>query len=440
MRRFIRDERGAIAAWFVLSLVVFLGMTALAIDVSYGIYTRNELQVTASAAALAGASQLPDEAEVTNKALAYSQKNMTVAEHGTVLAAGDVVTGEWDPDTRSFTAGITPPNAVQVTTGRAAANNNPLDLFFGGIIGNGQMDITTTAVAVYGGPAVLACMLILDPTAPEAFHLRGTVDIEANGCGIQVNSCHASRAMYAHGQPAIVDAGAINVCGTYLEQGTVNINPSPNDDDPNNVIADPFRDNQVLEAMSDPSFAPCDHFGESYAGAADHIIQTDTNGDGIYVHCGDVRVQGGGDTTFASGLHIFRNATLDIQAANALTGNGVTFVMQNGRLDWEGANSYCLSAGIEGFLVYQDKDTPDYAVFHDMGGDAGAGLNGILYFGMQHVQLRGTTDITPGCTPSECNAIVAGTLETQGTVFVELASNCAAAPEIVSSYPLRLVK
>ena len=52
------DDKGAIAAWFALFLPVFIGIGALALDISYTMMLRQKLQVTASSAALAGAAGL----------------------------------------------------------------------------------------------------------------------------------------------------------------------------------------------------------------------------------------------------------------------------------------------------------------------------------------------------------------------------------------------
>ena len=53
VKHFVRDCRGAVLAWVAIWLPVLLGGGALAIDMAYGYWTRDELQVAASAAALA---------------------------------------------------------------------------------------------------------------------------------------------------------------------------------------------------------------------------------------------------------------------------------------------------------------------------------------------------------------------------------------------------
>ena len=91
--QFLRDRDGAIAAVSAVSLVVILGMGAFAIDMSYAYSERNLLQVTASAAALAAAPQLPNLSETTEMAVEYAEENMPPETHGMVLDNSDVVLG-----------------------------------------------------------------------------------------------------------------------------------------------------------------------------------------------------------------------------------------------------------------------------------------------------------------------------------------------------------
>src|SRR3546814_12160515 len=58
IRNLWRDRSGAFAPISALVLTVIIGFGALTIDMGYNYVMRNRLQVTADAAALAGASQL----------------------------------------------------------------------------------------------------------------------------------------------------------------------------------------------------------------------------------------------------------------------------------------------------------------------------------------------------------------------------------------------
>ena len=163
---FLRDERGAILIIATVYLPIIVGFFTLAVDYSYVLRTRNMLQVTAEAAALAATAQLPNQATSCAEAKNYATKNMPVASYGNVLKqntsnCSDVVLGAWSqtctPGQNCFVSNASQPcgvlcNAVQVTTRMATANGNALQLAFAPLIGISNLNVNATAIAVYGGP------------------------------------------------------------------------------------------------------------------------------------------------------------------------------------------------------------------------------------------------------------------------------------------------
>lgn len=168
LRRFLGDREGAVAAIAAVSLVVVLGMGAFAIDMSYAYSERNLLQVTASSAALAAAPEVHDQSKMVAKALEYAEANMPAATHGTVLVGTDVVPGNWNPATKTWSPRATPFNAVQVTTRRSSANANQLDLFLAPVLGLGSLDMQASAVAYYRAPTAWDVALVQDVTGSFA--------------------------------------------------------------------------------------------------------------------------------------------------------------------------------------------------------------------------------------------------------------------------------
>ena len=168
LKRFLRESDGAIAALSSVSLVVILGMGAFAIDMSYAYSERNLLQVTASAAALAAAPHLPNLSETTEKAVEYAEDNMPPETHGTVLDSSDIVLGNWDPATETWTEGDTPFNAVEITTRRSTINGNRLELFLAPILGLGWLDMEARAVAYARAPDAWDVALVQDVTGSFA--------------------------------------------------------------------------------------------------------------------------------------------------------------------------------------------------------------------------------------------------------------------------------
>jgi Flp pilus assembly protein TadG len=167
LRRFSRDERGAVAIMLTVYLPALVGLFTLATDMSYVLWSRNMLQVTTEAAALAAVTDGLENGLSFNNACSvaksYASKNMPVARYGNVLKQNsgdctDVVLGNWrdtnncpDPQTGTakFCAGGTI-NAVKVTTRLAAQNGNPLQLAFASLVGWPTFDVTATAIATYG--------------------------------------------------------------------------------------------------------------------------------------------------------------------------------------------------------------------------------------------------------------------------------------------------
>ncbi len=147
-KRSVSDRRAVVVVWVAFSMVLLLGITTLALDASYLYVIRNRLQATADAAALAGAIQLPNTGLARAQALNYAAKNMSTENHGTVLVGADVVPGNWQAAGRIFTAAGEPINAVQVTTRKAEANGNPVNLFFAAVLGHYQTDVSARAIAV----------------------------------------------------------------------------------------------------------------------------------------------------------------------------------------------------------------------------------------------------------------------------------------------------
>ena len=142
-----RDQRGSVMPLVGLCLTVILGFAALAIDLGQQSALHNQMAATADAAALAAASQLPNEKKAVAKALEYAEKNMPAAENGTVLNDEDIVFGTWYEGSRQFVAGGPFTNAVQVTVRRSQQNGNPAPTFFLQIFGRDHADIAAASLA-----------------------------------------------------------------------------------------------------------------------------------------------------------------------------------------------------------------------------------------------------------------------------------------------------
>ena len=126
--KFLRNEQGGYTIWGLTWFMIYLAIGGLAVDVTDAYRNQTLLQSTADSSAIAGAMQLPNQADAATAATTYAEDNLSQTGHGTVLTSGDVSTGVWDYTTRTFTPGAANPNAVRVITRRAAQNNNALEM------------------------------------------------------------------------------------------------------------------------------------------------------------------------------------------------------------------------------------------------------------------------------------------------------------------------
>ena len=290
---------------FAVFLMAGVGFAAIAIDGGYLYSLKNKLQTTADAAVLVAVSELPDTDEARAAAIVMAGKNMPPGEHGAVLADADVVTGNWDTGTRTFTAAGTPLNAVRVVTRRSQANGNAAGLFFAATLGFNEVDVETSATATFqsGGDA---CVIALDPSTNDALKVAGNADVTL-ACGVQVNSTD-DRAIRVGGGGACLTASSIYVTGDT--QGNC-INPTPD------TGMDPITD--PLDYLNPPTDNGCDHVA-LFEVTVDTVLDP-----GVY--CGGIDINGGPIVDFNPGEYIIKGEGLSITGNSIVTGDEVMFYL-----------------------------------------------------------------------------------------------------------------
>jgi hypothetical protein len=169
-------SRGSILVLAVFLLTLFIGIAALAIDIGYLSTTKNELQNTADAAALAGAGFLgniyidlpedqqgtytfkPDEIDDLVVAVREVAEKNRAAGADIFIKSGDIVIGIWDEETNSIgTVTLTAPDAVRVKARRDnTTSSSPISTFFAGMFGIDTLSVTAEAVASLSGPLTVA--------------------------------------------------------------------------------------------------------------------------------------------------------------------------------------------------------------------------------------------------------------------------------------------
>jgi len=156
---FLRDESGAYTLWSLVWFMLYVAIGGLAVDITDAYRNRTLLQSTADSAAVAAIMAVgnPGDDPLT-QANYYATANMPPEFHGDVLVDTDITLGNWDFDTRTFTAAGVPTNAVHVATRRAADNGNPVIMSVLRILGlfglEPTWNVSTESIAVQG---VSAC-------------------------------------------------------------------------------------------------------------------------------------------------------------------------------------------------------------------------------------------------------------------------------------------
>ncbi len=133
------DERGVVAVWVAITLVVLLGFAGWAVDFSHWNDERAHLQKAADAAALAGAVYLPDDPA------------------GAIAAARSIASQNGYPSGVSVTT-LANTNQLKVTISTSVKNS------FAQVIGIGDPTLSKHAISEYESPKPLDIVLIIDRT------------------------------------------------------------------------------------------------------------------------------------------------------------------------------------------------------------------------------------------------------------------------------------
>lgn len=148
LRSYFTRRHGAMAVLVLVALIALLGMTAFAVDTGFLTLSKTTLRAAADSAALAAAgtmTQTDNLSEAREAALEYALNNVPDS-YGEVLIGDDVVFGQWDTNSQSFTPTESEVNAVKITLVRSHARGNPIGRFFA--LGSQGTEMSTQAVAV----------------------------------------------------------------------------------------------------------------------------------------------------------------------------------------------------------------------------------------------------------------------------------------------------
>jgi hypothetical protein len=157
LNELIRNERGVASVMVALAMAALMGLTALAVDIGQAHLKRGALQTAADAGALAGANSLLAEGDDfdTLKAIVtnYVHKNLVPEDVPTAaLTNADIVF------MRDGAPTLLDPNQVEVTVTLSQSRGNPLQLYFGSLVGVPTMNVQVVARAGIVGICSSKCV------------------------------------------------------------------------------------------------------------------------------------------------------------------------------------------------------------------------------------------------------------------------------------------
>lgn len=389
--RFARNEKGTINVLFGLMAIPMMGIVGASIDAAQAISAEMRLQALVDQAAIAGA-RLP--ATTDDRRLAAAEEFYKANLDNARLSGA----------THEITA-----NNADVRV--AASYNYPTAIIK--LIGFNEIPLDAVASARpqidNGG---LACILALNETMSDAFHLQGINEANSRNCWVWVNSSSGA-AISATGAAVATAQGFCTYGGI---DGSDHFGPRPYSGC--DRLADPFY--EKFKSYQ-PSSTFCDH--ENFEAKSG----TYTLNPGVY--CGDTLLRPNADVTLSPGVYVMKNGSLTVQAGSTLRGKDVTifFVGTNTFLDVRGGASVDLKApatgDLAGFLLVDRKyDLYDPNIYETtIQGGGYLKFEGVMYAPQWRVTISGNSELNQD---SKCFAMVADHFHMEGNGKLNVIASC----------------
>lgn len=220
LKTFIRNEDGGIS--IISAIIVFglLGVASLVVDMGLLYVERGVMQNAADAGALAGAYALRQPDTIMDNAVNFANLNQALV----TVTGNDVILGEWDRDTRTFTAGGDPTKAILVIISAQRPT------YFSSVFGFGPIPVSVSAIATFDED-INTCFL-RGAKAGRDVHVGINVSITGNSCVFAKRRSHYGN-------------------GLFLEKDSVIA--APDKDDINLGVGSDIQ-GKVIEADMDMSF------------------------------------------------------------------------------------------------------------------------------------------------------------------------------------------
>jgi len=411
IRRFIRQERGAIAVMFALMLPVIMGFVGLAVEVGMWYAVKRNLQSAADAAAMSAAYEISANSTSAIRdaaALTDATRNDYDASIGNIIINSPPLSGSYTGNS----------SAVEVILSEVHT------MMFASLISSSDVTIAARAVALSSGDGD-ACVLALNPSAQKSLEFSGNQSIDATGCIIASNSSHASSIEITGS--ASVTADSLSTVGNYTTQGASTLTTSSTPSTSATAITDPYSN------LSIPTYSGCDQT-EYKINPGNNATITPYSSTTPYVFCKGLDIKG--TLTLEPGVYVIDRGTFNLNASGVLTGTDVSFILTSStggdyaKFDMNGGASIDITAATSGdysgVLMYADRDGPDQD--NKLNGNSSATFNGAMYFPSSSLEFEGNSSL--GGTA--CTQLIANTIKLTGSTSITT-SGCEAAGATLAS-------
>jgi len=374
------DQRGVVLLLVALSLVGFMGIAALALDVGMMQREKRIAQMAADAAAQAGAIEI------------YRSRT----ESTSVTARGEAARNGFTNGSGGKAVTITYPNTTGTHTRASYVGvviNDTLSTVFARIWGRAKVVVTARAVGGVTG-TTQACIATLDPDDIDALAVQSGAIVNAPSCKVTVNS-NNSEAMMVTGSS--LTAADISITGGIYTHAATFSPATPKTGQP--ASADPLASTTLTVADTSGACAPGTdgaHLYYNYAANA-------TINPGIY--CGGIKIAKATTTvTMNPGLYVIKGGGFTVASAANVIANGVSIVNLNAPAADGGASKFdviTLTSGstsvfsamttgsLAGIFFYSPRNQGvlGHAILNLITSSANTTITGSLYFPDQQLKV-----------------------------------------------------
>ncbi|MCS7225275.1 MAG: pilus assembly protein TadG-related protein [Armatimonadetes bacterium] len=394
-------RRGTVGVLVALGIVAFLMMAALVVDLGSAILARQDLQINADAAALAGAQDLGSGASAAkSRAAEYYSRNMT---GNPTPAPVDCPPGS-DPNTTCYQIGT---DLVEVTSPAPPPGGGTSDpsrikvrasrrvtYYFARVMGFFSKRVSAQATARRGGGGG-AGVMILHTSNRGALTVGTGTGISVGSGGMVVNSNNPA-AIVVENYAGLTSTQPLQVVGTWEVGFQSTLSPTP--------VRIPTPLSDPLANLQPPS-------GAANCGSVTGLIVVTVDNSPYYLNPGThpaVGVEWGGVLHLREGVHVFCRG-LTVQGG--LIGERVFIYVHSGffqieppwGLDWNAVPPSFgnirlgpMSSGpYAGITLFNARTNGPYTVFLRTG--LGRHYQGIFYNPAGTIQLG----VAPHCTPCD---------------------------------------